>query len=78
MSDAALAPYPAAATVEACQAACAADANCQYYGFLSWEAKCLLRNRVPRSVVNASDATRSYALFQVGAGPPPRPCVPRG
>lgn len=66
MSDAALSPAPAATKVEACQAACAADPACQYYVFRAPDATCLLRNKVPYSRVNVSDASKSYAVFEVG------------
>lgn len=56
------------ATVEACQAACAASPACQYFSFYALRdpgSMCLLRDKVPYARVNVDDATRSFVLFEV-------------
>jgi hypothetical protein len=74
MSDAALSTNPTASAA-ACQAACAASADCQYFAFYANNAagaQCLLRDKVPYSVANVADASKAYVLFEVGgpgAGP---------
>lgn len=67
MSDAALSLVNGTNTVEACQAACAADQDCQYFAFDSEQRRCQLRNKVPYSKVDVNDASKSYAVFEVGA-----------
>jgi hypothetical protein len=69
MNDTALAAT-SDATVEACQSTCSGAGDCQYFEFYPDRApgaRCRLRNTVPYAAVNASDATQSYAMFEVRA-----------
>ena len=69
MADAALSVQPAADTATDCQAACHANAACQYYVFWDYLAsgqRCFLRDKVPYSDIDLNDTSKSYVLFQVG------------
>lgn len=69
MSDSALTVVSAATTVEACQAACSASADCQYFAFLEFDGvgpRCSLRDKVAYTgEVNTDDFKKSYAVFKV-------------
>ena len=70
---AATAPAPDATSVEACQAACAASPDCQYFSFRAFAPpaeRCRLRDRVAFAQVDPADETKGYVLFEVRA---PRP-----
>jgi hypothetical protein len=65
MDDSALTLTPAAADAVACQAACAASADCAYFVFKGVNSHCFLRDTVPYSLVNVSDTSKSYILLEV-------------
>ena len=64
---AATAPAPDATSVEACQAACAASPDCQYFSFRAFAPpaeRCRLRDRVAFARVDLSDETQGVVFFE--------------
>lgn len=60
--------FTADADAAACQAACSASTDCQYFVYnANWAAgaRCALRDKVPYAKVDLTVTTKSYAFFEV-------------